>query len=856
MWFGFARPWFLIAFLLAPILWLGLQYTLTDFTRKQKLLMLVVRASIVALLILALAQIRWVGSSDRITHIFLIDVSGSISAKNLNRAHSIVNAAWKEKGNDELRIITFASEPRLVDLPPSSRSVPELIPAIGENARVTDLQAALRLAYSLSPENSIRRITIISDGNETRGQALLEARRAGSGPDSHTRIYAISQEVEPGKEVAIGSLKLPSHTKVNETFTAVAELFSTQPTVAQLTLLRDGETVGTQVAQLQAGKNRVEFKTQVDKAGSALYEIKCNAVDDTVAENNHAIAATIAEGKPRVLYLEGRSESARYLVDALRREQIEVDLRNRASVPHTLQELEGYDLVILSDIPASALSQAQMLALESYVDDTGGSVILAGGSESFGIGGYNDTPVEKLSPVSFEPEKKEIPSLALVLVIDKSGSMAGRKMELTKDAAVAAVNVISERDLVGVLEFDHTWEWASPLKPPHNKQEIRNLISGIQASGGTNIYSALEEAFNVLTKTKARTKHIILLTDGRSQAGDYKALLEKISREFITVSTVAVGAGADRELLDNISSWGRGRSYFTEEADDLPQIFVQEAKRSSKPTSLIEEGTRLKVSKTAEVISGIDFNQAPRLLGYNETRPKPTSEVLLISQRGDPILARWRYGLGKVVAFTSDTKNHWAVEWIGWSGYKKFWTQLVRDTMCHSRADGLNVSVSSLNQQGRIVVDAANKQGDFLTNINLTATVIDPLQQQRSIHIEQVSPGRYEAEFRMQVEGGYRVMINRMENGAATPVTADALATSYSDEYAHLSANRVLLERLCRMTGGRLNPTVDEILKHDGEQAIVVRDLWPTLLSIALGLFLLDIFLRRVRLFEESAVAD
>jgi len=839
----FGHPWFLLLLAVIPAVWMALRYSLRDFERKQQIMMATSRTLILVLLILAVSQVRWNYSSDRTTHVFLVDVSGSMGPGEIGRAHDFVNQAWKSRNEDVMHVVVFADTPRELEFSPTARNVPDFIAATGSAALGTDLAAAIRLGLSLMPDDAAKQITILSDGNETKEEALAEiahARTVGA------KIFAIPMGRKLDVETAIAGVNIPARTNVNESFNTSVTITATQATLAELNVLRDGELISNTPLKLQPGDNNVTVKAQAIKSGICDFEYQLKADKDTIAENNNARVSTIAEGKPRVLYVEGKTDSSRFLLDALKHEQIDVDLHN--TLPRDLATFGQYDLVVVSDTKASALGTSQMAMMETYVNDLGGGVLLAGGDNSFGIGGFNDTPVERLSPVSFQPEKKQLPSLALILVMDKSGSMAGRKIEMAKDASVAAVNALDDEDLVGVLEFDHTWEWLAQPRQAKERVQLREQISGMQASGGTNIYAALEESYNMLAKTQARTKHVILMTDGRSQAGDYQALVEKMAKEKMTVTAVAIGSGADRELLDNIAKWGNGRSYFTENAEELPQIFVKEAKHEPQPQTLIEKPFRPIVQKTGEVISGIDFNSAPTLLGYNETKPKPTSEILLVSPKGDPILARWRYGLGKVAAFTSDVKNRWAVNWITWGGYTKFWSQLARDTMRRRSADGLNLNLVERNQQAFLTLDLTDA-GEVPTG-QITATVIGPGNIKEELGLRQTQVGVFTGSIPLNKSGDYVVTITRTLPNGVTSTASAAVTRSQSTEYARTAPNQALLARLTGETGGKLNPTTAELFRPSGERIYALREIWRTLLWLVLPLFLADLFLRRVRLFE------
>ncbi len=449
-----------------------------------------------------------------------------------------------------------------------------------------------------------------------------------------------------------------------------------------------------------------------DRAGDEKllhYEVAVRAADDTVAQNNQAGAAAVSEGTARVLLLSDAPESARHFEWALRQEGIELNVRPAEGAPTQISDLRNFDTVIIDNVPASALSREQMELLRGYVRDFGGGLIMLGGDEAFGLGGYFRTAVEDVLPVQCDFQKEEeTPSLALSLVIDRSGSMSGIPIELAKAAAKASVDLLGPRDYASVIAFDSAAYPVVPLQSAANAAAIGADIASITAGGGTSMAPAMEEALRQLSTSTAKLKHVILLTDGVSTPGPFDQLAGEMARSGITVSTVAVG-GADTALLAQIAEWGNGRYYETSDWSTIPQIFTKETMTASK--SAIQEFPFLATPvRAVDFLEGVPWDAAPFLLGYVRTKAKPTSETWLVTERGDPLLTTWRFGLGTTAAFTSDARNRWAVEWLRWPGYGKFWGQLLRRL---GRPPTLGWSEVALEDRGEAVelrVDALDPE--------------------------------------------------------------------------------------------------------------------------------------------------
>ncbi len=841
-----------------------LRVTLVDSPRAQLACSAATRCVILLLLVLSLASLLSVSRSNKLSLVLLGDLSDSVvetAPNQLSNFWAMVVAKLPPQAKASLATfaVTNHTLAPLATAPQSAHPVSK--PA---QAADTAIERALVTAAQAMPSDTLSRVLLLSDGNETVGNALAAARRAAV---HGLRIFSGAYTNEVKEEVLLEDLVVPSEVKKGASFSVSAIAHASGPTKATFTLYRDGFKIQEKEIDLKPGANTLTFQETKAKEGLVKYELRVRAAKDFFADNNVAAGLVSVAGEPKVLLLEGSERDARFLARALEAENIRVDVREGKGMPGTLDELAAYDAVILSDVPATDLHVRQMNLLRSYIEDLGGGFIMVGGQNSFGVGGYYRTAVEEALPVRMRSEKKkDTPGLAMVLVIDRSGSMSGEKIQMAKEAASAAVELLTDRDYVGVVAFDSEPYIISEIQPASNKAGIVASIERIEEGGGTAMYEPMMRAHEQLQQVTAALKHCIVLTDGVSQPGDFQGITQTMQGDQITVSTVGIGQGEgdiDAELLQNIARWGKGRFYQTSDPHDVPQIFTKETMTASK-SSLIEEPFLPQVLRAEQVIRGIDWKNAPFLFGYIVTTPKPTAGVALLSERGDPLLASWRFGLGKSAAFMSDAKSKWAADWVRWPGYGQFWAQLVRDVMRTTQHRGAETSITLRGGEGHIRIDSTDETGAFRNGLTTIAQLVKPDLSLAQLTLRQTAPGRYEAAFPMPDMGSYLLKIRQSrvgENGQSETVNdyTRAATVSYKPEYRHLSVNEPFLKELAASTGGKFQPTMEELFKiAEGESVPVRKRLWPWLLGAALILFVLDVALRRLDLagrglFREEA---
>lgn len=872
--FELLQPRWLGVLLVAPVVVWALRYSLADLPWQQRLLSFLLRLAFLACLAIGLGHPSRISESRKICTVALIDVSDSVSDEAFGEAEQTIAELARARGQDDtLKIVTFGARPRLAavidrDHPwrpgprtrwrqPSHRLDPN--PGAG-----SDLEGALELAQGLFPPGHLRRVILLSDGAETRGSVVAEASRARRlGATVHSKAY---QSPAPG-EVAVTALRAPSKVSLGEPFELVASVFSSRTTTARARLYQ-GETLNgldaVRSLDLRPGNNEVRFRSVVRIGGEVTYGLRLDQLgEDKFAENNRYSLTLDVPGRPAVLYVEGRTQHARYLAGALTAQQFDVDVRSPTAMPSSMQELERFDFVVLSDTPKESISLASQEVVTRYVRDLGGGFLFAGGESGYGLGGWSNSAIERLLPVRMDVQRRrDAPGVAMVLVIDRSGSMTGLPLEMAKAACTATVSTLEANDQIEVLAFDSSPHRYVRMQPARYRTRIENEIARIQPGGGTEIFSALDMAYQDLSAVQARKKHVILLTDGQAPREGIFELVQAMVAEAMTVTAVGLGKSADAELLRSIADAGGGRYHEVPDPNSLPRIFTRETELVARQAA-VEEWFPVQQTAPADFLKGIALGSAPLLHGYVATEMKPTpAQMILSSDRGEPILARWHVGLGWALAWTSDVKNLWAVDWLQWPGYGRFWGQLIREHMRQKHHRELDMQTEVVDDEVRATVDAftLNERFDNRLESKLVVSGPQPGGRRRELPMRQIAPGRYEARFRLNEYGAFVLKAShaqRADNGELRPagVSYGHVSHPYPREYQTFQPDVDRLRQTAHAGGGRLAPA-PAVLFDPGEESIKIHvPLWDRFVLASIGLFLIDLLLRRVRLFDRGFAA-
>lgn len=837
------------AFLLLPVvIWYAAAHSRTNLSRKHRLIVTALRSLAVVAVVLAAMQPLWRTQSRDISVVYALDVSRSVASEFLSGAIDWMQLQSKKSVIASSRYVVFADRPRLLSTLDDVRNVgvsnetksPEQI-----HQGATDIESALREAMLGLDARQLKRLVLLSDGNQTTGdvwKVLPRLKEAG------VRVFTIAAKPHAQNDVWVESLVAPDSLRRDEPSSVTVRLVAQQATSAVVSVGTGRAILSSREVVLRAGLNSVNLPLRLDTAGSVSLYVVVRAKGDEVPENDRAQHMVWVGPRAKVLYAEGQADSAQYLRNALEGQGIDVDVVGADKLPDNVAGLDRYDALVLSDVPFAQLSSDKMNAMNTYVREHGGGLLFAAGETTYGEKGFSGTALEQALPVEFKAQEKR-KDLALAVVLDRSYSMKGRGIELAKAATIAALDMLEEQHRFAVITFDSQPYETVPLQYVRSRKRAEDLISRIQASGQTNIYPALQLTYRALAKSGAKSKHVILLSDGDTAPADFERLVNRMNKEQITISTVALGKGADKELMANIAKWGKGRAYVAESAQSVPQIFIEDAQNAVR-ANLVEEPFRVLVKRRIEAMRGIDFKDAPMLKGFASTQAKPLSEVLLASESGAPILARWHHGLGKTVAFTSDVKNRWAADWINWKGYGKFWGQLVRETMRRELNEELQFSARREGDQAIVEVSAAHADGSFLDRLAPRVRMRSPEGAENMIDLHQLAPGYYQAKLPIATSTSAPFRFELMPGGGVTSQWAGAVGVRslyypYSDELRSLPPNVQLLRAIAEETGGKFAPADQEIFADYGESSLMEKPLWRWFALAALVFFLLDLTVRR-----------
>ncbi len=819
---SFAHPWALLLLLL-PALW-----AVWEWRASGRRLALALKAGAFAAIALAIAQPSFVVFENKVAVAMLADTSASVSPEDLRRESAFADRLESARGRHWSRVIPFARSTRDALLVERPRNKWELRYTAGAQGRGTDLESAMRDGAASLPAGMVPRLLLVSDGNENLGsaaRAIWQAQQLGIPVDT----MALEGRPKPG--LMLLSVSYPGQVFSGERFPVEVTLESPAAARATVELAAEGKPIGSNQVQLAQGTNRLRVQASVNSSGAIALagKISAGALGDARFED----AVTLR--KPRALLIShDPPESEVHLQRVLETNQYEID-RATDGVP---AKLDGYQLIVVNNWNADSIPLDRKEALEQYVNQGGGLAWIAGEHNVYNDKkGQEEDALERTLPAKLAPPRSP-EGTAVVLIIDKSSSMEGRKIELARLAAIGVVENLRDIDTVGVLIFDNSFQWAVTLRKADDRASIKRLISGITPDGGTQIAPALTEAYQKILPANAVYKHIVLLTDGISEEGDSMTLTKEAVANHVTISTVGLGQDVNRAFLEKVASSAEGKAYFLNEPEGLEQILLRDVQEHTGVTA-VEKNIQPKVVKQAEILDGVGMETAPALHGYVRYQARPAADVILSADRDDPLLVRWQYGLGRAAVFTSDAKNRWAANWVTWPGFDKLWANIFRDLLPHA-------------PQSETSADFDRASSELVVDYRLSRSVPDPASLpeifvvgpngfQAPLKVVKVTAGHYRGKLGIgQAQGLFRV--RPVEDSRAFPEVGFYRQEEEMQEYGN---NQALLRQIAAATGGRFNPSPKQAFDAGGRGIRTTMELWPGLLAFAILLNLAELVLRK-----------
>lgn len=758
--------------------------------------------------------------------LFLIDRSASMAGTEDEALKFIEESLREKKETHSVGIYSFASNFQTeAILSKTLEHVPNLseIREVGE----TNIEQALQLATGIVDKDKATRIVLMTDGLQTKGE-VLESITKIAGSKISVDVVPLGRKIS--NDVSIQSFTTPQVAYQGEEQTLVTEIESTTDTMGELLLYENDQLIFRETIQLEEGKNVFTYRHKGNKEGLVKYEAYIQTDEDAILENNKLTSITMVQSTPRLLIVSDREEGSP-IADMLNPSSIQFEEVSSEELPSSLSYMLKYDAIIFDNVPGHLVGEAKMGVIEQAVKNFGVGFMMVGGENSFGLGGYFKTPIEKLLPVEMEVKgKQQLPSLGLVIVLDRSGSMIGLKMELAKEAAVRSVELLREGDTFGLIAFDsHPWEIIE-TKPLENKDEVTNTILSIPAEGGTEIYPSLSLAYNNLFDLPLQRKHIILLTDGQSAtSGNYEELIESGKKKHITLSTVAIGHDADRQLLESLSELAGGRFYDVEDETTIPSILSRETAMISR--TYIVDDPFYPVIYHSEGWNQLFEEGVPQMNAYIGTTAKTTANVIAESEKEDPVLAEWQYGLGRTIAFTSDSTGAWTGDWGRWNRWVDFWNTAISRLLPTYNEIAYDIRMDG---EGSFLITDPTNQAAFLD-----VAVVDEYGNELEVHLEPISASKVRAVADAK-PGLVFFRISKDDN-----VYQAGLTVPYSSEYRLQPLNEKLLEEVADKTGGKIVEDPQEVFRKFNEQGATRQSIATIILLVSLLLFFVDITIRR-----------
>ncbi len=866
--YQFTNPEYLKILYALPVFWIISVLGYRHLSVLKITLSTLLRSLVFLLVVLVLAGFSGKEKSERdISAVFLVDMSDSITREGKEWMWDYVKDL-----NDSLDkkikkgVVIFGGESRIIT--PTLTEDPELeniqkkIIDLNISTDRTDIASGIMATLGIMPEDSSKMVILLSDGNQNLGEVNKVATMAAG---NDVKVFVVSPpDVRNGGEILIKKVVVPRETSEGEMFNVkvVIENLNDRAAKGNLKLHKEDGILKEWNTEFKSGISVFEVPYKSEAKGFIKFNANLAIEEaglDLDNENNSKSSFVNVSGKTKLLYINGAKNQKVYLPDALEDKTIAVETKGPDQIPNTLREFLKYDSIIFSNVSRDFISDKQMVLVEEYVKDYGGGFVMTCGTNITAEGGYSGTKIEEVLPVKIvggEPPKKEKKSrLSLILIIDKSGSMLGKKMLFAKKASIELIKQLKESDNFGIVAFDTAPYTIVGLKHSEAvKKEIIRKLSMLSADGGTDIFPAMDSAYRQIRQKNAKVNHVILLSDGntRSIYYHYNRMISKFQQANITVSTIALGTWlVNTKLLEDIAKKTKGQFYQITDIVQLPRLIIKDSEFFVSQADFHEEFFYPTINQESQILKGIHDKQFPPLKGHTITEAKENIEVPLVTNimgKSDPILSDWRYGLGKVVVYASDANARWSSKWINWSMFNKFWSQVVRWSMRDISKANYDIKVKANDKTISLQIESSSILEDD-TKLEVGLISQDYVGNGQGLLLKQAAPKRFVSELKGINPGTYNLKISRVRDGKVIDLkTKGVIVPEITEtkplEYAVQGNNVSQLKNIAEITGGKYNPVKEEITVEEKE-IIVSKGLAGFLIPLALFLFIIDIAVRK-----------
>ncbi len=803
---------------------------------------LIVRIVGAVCLLLAIIGFSVKIGSGKNTTVFIVDVSDS-NISNTEAMNAYLSKTIKEKpGNHQYGIVAFGKSSMVEQFLTEKNFFSGLMSAPDKTA--TNMEEALSRALAMMPAGSSGRIVVLSDGKETKGNINNTAKALVA---NQVELLAMVYDTPQTKDAFIEHVAIPTYLHPGDEYSITVSIKSNYDTDAVVDLISGSMTIQSSSVHLNKGSNQFVLKQKVTGESMESFQVVVRAPEDTCAENDSYNIYSVVEAAPKVLVISGMDEDSTNFSALLEAAGCNYQIVSALNAPDNITDMLEYKSIVLENVYLDDLPNGLLASLDSYVKDYGCGLVCCGGEDSFALGGYRDTAIEDVLPVNMELRGvDEIPSMAMVMVIDRSGSMmdtagdgsGAANLDIAIKAATVAVDNLREKDYVGVLTFDDRYTWQVEITEASDKKAINDKIKAINEGGGTTIKPALQEAFNAISKCDAVIKHVVLLTDGMGETTNYSDIISAFNDSDITLSTVAVGTGSDTRLLENLADSCGGRYYYSDISSDIPKIFAQEVFLSGD--TYIQNGDfALSVKTGHELTQGLFMEGWPNISGYISASPKTASTVVIASSKDDPVLTVWQYGLGHTVAWNTDVTNQWTGAYAGRDDYAALWKRIIDYSTGNASLGEDSAEITTVGGSTTIQYTT----DDYENQTRITALYTGPDGELGEVSFHAVAPGKYEAELDTPQIGIYNFSVRRLDGNEITNSINTAAVVQFSDEYRFDVKNDNFLSFVEQY--GALIDEGDFVWKNQKSMAKEKVDLTLLLTVLTLLIFLFDVAVRR-----------